>query len=219
MKRFAITRLLRTELAIVFAAVLVVLILGSAVGTGIVRLTKQALVNVAEPVITVTTPAPVIVERLQALNRLETVRQVNRHVVEAKSQSLPLPQFLVKDKLLMLVQTETIAGIDFTHLSEDDVKVTDRSVILRLPEPKVFSTYIQDEHSRVINREKGWFVRNPDKDLERYARLKATSNARKAAIKSDLLSNARSNAEDNIRGLLKSLGFEHVEIKWKDSAA
>jgi len=199
---------------------LVVVLLSSSLGPGLLHLARRALQNLTARVTTVTTTAPVIVEQLQALNRLETARQISRHEIEARSDPLlPLPAFLVKDRLLMLVQTEVVAGIDLSHLSSGDVQVKDKTLSLRLPAPRLLSVRIQDRYSRVYTRERGWLVFNPDKDLERQARLQAQADARQAALRGEILTAARTNAEKNLTALLQSLGFRAVEFHWAEPTA
>lgn len=220
MKRLILSWLLkhiRTAVAVTLCLVLLLLLLGSALGPALVNLTRRGLENIAARVTSTTAAAPIIVEQLQALNRLETARQISRHVIEAKSESPLLPEFLTKDKLLMLVQTEVIAGIDLSRITTEAVQVEGRRVVLHLPKPRILSVRIQDEHSRVYSRERGWIVFKPDLDLERQARLKAQADAQEAALRSDVLTTARVNAEKNLLSLLQSLGFRGVEFRWEGS--
>jgi hypothetical protein len=210
-----LTKSLRTALLVAISIALTLLVLSSSLGPMLTQLTRQSIVNLTARTTSVTA-APVIVTQLQGLNRLESARLVSRHVVEAKSESPVLPAFLSKDELLMLVQTETIAGVDLSRLSASDVKVDDDAVTLHLPLPRIFSVRIEDNHSQVFQRNRGWFVFNPDKDLERQARLKATMDARHAAKHSGMMATAKTNAEANLRKLFQSLGFRKVTFQWDD---
>ncbi|MHB1000344.1 MAG: DUF4230 domain-containing protein [Armatimonadota bacterium] len=204
---------------IVLAGIIIFAILASSIGPGIVQTARKAIGNLTARIITVTSPAPIIVEKLQALNRLETASQSSQQVVEAKSEAPVLPQFLFKDSLLMMVHTETIAGIDLSNLSEKDIKFDGKTVTVKLPSPQIFYVRIDEHSSKVFNRQRGWLVLNPDIDLERQARIKAQTDAREAAIKSEILITARTNAENNLKLLLRSLGFKQVEFKWGDSSS
>ncbi len=188
----------------------VAIILSSPVGQLLGRLSS----SLWDRVTTVSTSGPIVVQRLQALNRLETARQTLLQPVQAESNIGALPGFLGRDKLEMLANTEVVAGVDLSKLTESDVAVTGHTVRLRLPQPSVFSVRVEDESSRVYSRQRGWFVWTPDPDLERQARLGAQSSARSAARGSGLLDAARTNAETNIRGFLVSLGFSQVNIEW-----
>lgn len=180
----------------------------------ITQAVRNSIAGITERVITTISPGPIIIERLQALNRLESARQVGRHVVEAKSDSRAWPKFLFKDDLMMLVQTETVAGIDFSKLSKDDISIDHGVVSIRLPSPEILYTKIDDTDSKVYMRRRGLLVFNPNMDLERQARLRAEADARNAALSGGLLLSARTNAEQNIKGILKQMGFERVEFRW-----
>jgi hypothetical protein len=178
---------------------------------------KELTERLASRVITVTPSPTVIVERLQSLNRLETARLVSQHVVEAKAESEWLPSFLAGERLVLVAQVEVIAGVDMKEVSPKDIEVEGDKVVVSLPQPKIFSAKIDEAKTQVIARERGWLVFNPDKDLEREARLQALSEAKLSAIKSDLLPFARQKAEENLRAFLHALGFKQVEIRWRTS--
>lgn len=189
------------------------------IGPAINRSIRNSIAQITSRVITTTSPSPIIIEKLQALNRLETARQVERHVVDAKSESKMWPQFLFKDSLMMLVQTEIVAGIDLNALSEGDITVDHGTVTIHMPSPQIFYIRIDDSNSKVYMRDRGLFVFNPNIDLERQARLKAEADARQSALHGELLSNARINAERNIRGVLQELGFSKIRFDWAQSGS
>ena len=202
-----------TVLALLF------LVLYSSVGPNLLKIAHQTLESIGKRITVVTTPAPVIVERLQALNRMETARQVSRQIVEAKSNSTIFPDFLAKDDLQMMVQTEVVAGVDLSRMSVQDVRINDDAVTVVLPSPELFTVHIDDENSKVFSRERGIFMFHPDKDLERQARLQGQANARQAAQSGDLMDTARTNAESNLRNLLTSLGFNKINFKWASTGS
>ncbi len=57
---------------------------------------------------------------------------MDKLVTGAKENPL-LPDFLTGDRLLMMVHGEVVAGIDFSNLKPDDVKVEGKQVRLHLP--------------------------------------------------------------------------------------
>ncbi|MDW8030058.1 MAG: DUF4230 domain-containing protein [Armatimonadota bacterium] len=177
---------------------------------------REIAANLTARIVTVTPSPTVVVQRLQALNRLETARMVSQHIVEASSNSTWLPSFLLGERLLLIAQVEIIAGVDMSKISPDDVKVNGDKVVVSLPAPKILSARIDESGTKVFAREKGWLIFNPDKDLERQARLQALSEAKRAALQSELLPFAQKRAEENLRNFLHSLGFKQVEIQWRN---
>src|SRR5437016_5077295 len=69
-----------------------------------------------------------VVDRIQKLQRLETVVYTMDKIVTGEKGSAVLPDFLAGDKLLLLVHGEVIAGIDFETLKPGDVAVSGRTV-------------------------------------------------------------------------------------------
>ena len=66
---------------------------------------------------------PTVVNRIQQLQRLETVVYTMDKVVSGAKENPIFPDFLAGDRLLLLVHGEVVAGIDFSSLKPGDVKV------------------------------------------------------------------------------------------------
>ncbi len=80
---------------------------------------------------------PTVVSRIQRLNRLETVTYTMDKVVEGDRSSAILPDFLVGDRLMLLVQGEAIAGVDLSQLKPSDVTVQAKNVTVHLPPAQI----------------------------------------------------------------------------------
>jgi len=94
-----------------------------------------------------------VIERIQRLQRLETVVFSMDKIVTGSKENALLPDFLAGDKLLLLVHGEVVAGIDFSHLQAGDVRVDRKDVHLRLPAPQIFTTRLDSAKSgeRVVD--------------------------------------------------------------------
>jgi hypothetical protein len=160
--------------------------------------------------------APDVVEKVQRLNRLETVVYSLDTVVEGNESNPVLPDALAGDKLLMLVNGQTIAGIDMSKLQADSVEITEgsqgRTIRLTLPPSQVFVTTLDEQKSRVYTRDTGLFVK-ADPNLETQVRQKAQSQLQEAALSDGILDAATKNARATVTAMLEGLGFEHVEIR------
>src|ERR1700685_777296 len=95
---------------------------------------------------------PTVVDRIQRLQRLETVVYTMDKIVTGAKENSVLPDFLAGDRLLMMVHGEVVAGIDFSSLKPGDVKVSGKEVRLHLPSAQVFSTRIDSGKTRVYSR-------------------------------------------------------------------
>ena len=132
-------------------------------------------------------------------------------VVEGDRSSAILPDFLVGDKLMLLVQGQAIAGIDLSQLKSSDVSVHDKSVIVHLPPAQIFVTALDDGKTRVYSRNTGWFIQ-ADPDLESEVRAKAEQDLRSSALAAGILSTARQNADATLTKFLLGLGFDQVQV-------
>src|SRR5262249_17071430 len=149
---------------------------------------------------------PTVVDRIQRLQRLETVTYSMDKVVEGDRTSDMLPDFLVGDKLLLSVHGQAIAGVDLSELKSSDVTVSGKSVHVRLPEAQIFVSALDNGKTKVYSRSTGLFV-PADPDLESEVRAKAEQQLRDSALAAGILDTARKNATSTLTTLLLSLGF------------
>ncbi len=158
------------------------------------------------------TSAPVVIEQIQKLNRLETVSYSVDTVVEGRHSSPILPDALAGDKLLLIVHGQVFAGVDLGKLRPESVRVQGTSVSVDLPPSQVFSTRIDESKSRVFARETGLLVPT-DPNLETDTRRTAEGQVLQSAQADGILDTARSNARSSIESLLRGLGFTQVTVR------
>jgi hypothetical protein len=154
---------------------------------------------------------PTVVDRIQRLQRLETVVYTMDKVVTGAKENPIFPDFLAGDRLLMLVHGEVVAGLDFTDLKLGDVKVNGKQIHLHLPAPQVFRTRIDSAKTRVYSRQTGLLVPT-DPNLETQVRQEAERQLQEAAMADGILRTAQQNAASTIRSLLQGLGFEKIDF-------
>lgn len=161
--------------------------------------------------LTIDVSQPTVVNRIQRLQRLETVVYTMDKVVSGAKENPIFPDFLAGDRLLMLVHGEVVAGIDFSSLKPGDVKVDGKRVHLRLPASQVFSTRIDSSKTRVYSRQTGLLVPT-DPNLETQVRQEGERQLLGAAMADGILRTAQQNATSTITSLLQGLGFETIEF-------
>jgi hypothetical protein len=154
---------------------------------------------------------PTVVDRIQKLQRLETVVYTMDKLVTGAKENSILPDFLAGDRLLMLVHGDVVAGIDFATLKPSDVKVDGRQIRLHLPASEVFQTRLDSAKTRVYSRQTGLLVPT-DPNLETQVRQEAERQLMESALAGGILGTAQQNAASNLNGLLQGLGFEKIEF-------
>ena len=164
---------------------------------------------------TFNTSVPAVVERIQRLNRLETVVYSLDTVVEGGHSSPLLPDALAGDRILLVVHGQSIAGIDLSQLQPEDVRIdaagNGRSIHVTLPASQLFSSTLDEQHTRVYSRDTGLLV-PADPNLETETRIQAQQQLQAAALSDGILDAARKNARATVTTLLYGLGFTHVDV-------
>lgn len=161
--------------------------------------------------LSIDTSLPTVVNKIQRLQRLETVVYNMDKVVEGSRENEYLPDFLAGDKLLLVVHGQTIAGIDLSHLQPSDVQIDGRTIHVHLPAPEIFTTTLDNSRTRVYSRETGLFVA-ADPNLESEVRAKAQQDLQQAALADGILSTARKNAAATLTTMLLGLGFQQIQV-------
>ncbi len=154
---------------------------------------------------------PTVVNRIQQLQRLETVVYTMDKVVSGAKENPIFPDFLAGDRLLLLVHGEVVAGIDFSSLKPGDVRVNGKQIQVHLPAAQVFSTRLDSAKTRVYSRQTGLLVPT-DPDLETQVRQEAERQLLGAALADGILRTAQQNAHSTITSLLQGLGFEKIDL-------
>jgi hypothetical protein len=161
--------------------------------------------------LTIDVSQPTVVDRIQRLQRLETVVYTMDKIVTGEKENAFFPDFLAGDRLLMMVHGEVIAGIDFANLKPGDVRVEGKQIRLHLPTAQIFSTRLDSARTRVYSRQTGLLV-STDPNLETQVRQQAEQELQQAAVLDGILKTAQQNAAATITSLLQGLGFEKIDF-------
>jgi hypothetical protein len=153
------------------------------------------------------------VEGIRDLDQLATVRWTESVIVTRESGGTELEQFLAGEKVLLVATGDVEAGVNLADLGREDVKVNGEMVTIRLPEPEILSASLDEDETRVYDRDFGLLNLRPDDDLAEQARGAAVERIEQAARDENILENAERNAEDSIRAFVTTLGFKEVRFE------
>jgi hypothetical protein len=165
-----------------------------------------------EPVVRRVVDAPAVVEEIQRLSELVTVKYNIQKVIGLQEEKVPFGS----EQVLLMVQCDVLGGVDLAMLSTNDVRVEGESaVVAKLPSARVMHVYVDEKQTRVWDRSKTWWTpwAPYDPELEQKARLAALEAAQAAAVEMGILSNAQENAEKTIREFLRAMGTESVRFE------
>jgi len=166
---------------------------------------------------TVTRPTPSVVVAIRDLSRLETTRFHMERVIEMHQRQRRLLDLVeAEDSILLVAAGDVSAGVDLGALEEGDVQVQweTRQAQLTLPAAEIFSSRLDSERTFVHRRETDLLAER-DERLESSARREAERSIHEAALEAGILERAQENAERTVRGLVTSLGYEEVEIRFR----
>ena len=154
-------------------------------------------------------PDPItIIHDVRSLARLETIQYTIEKVITAETGQGTFGN-LFGDKLIFVAHGQVIAGIDMSKLGADDLELRNGILYVRLPDPEIFVSALDNEKSYVYDRDTGLFTKG-DINLESTARRVAEDEIEKAAIDDGVLNLARQNAENYLSRLFGDLGYADV---------
>ena len=195
---------------------------------GMVHVTRQALSSSTPPTPTVTptpTPWPVlVVEHIQNMGRLETVRYTVEHVVEKEQEGRRILFVeLGGYRLLVVAYGEVVAGVDLTQVRPEDVRVEGSKVTVVLPRAEILSSKVDPARTRIYKVEQdvltGLLGENEvDKDLLLALLAQAEQEIVAGAEENGILQQAETSAQVMLTQFLRALGFTGVEIVFAPAA-
>lgn len=187
-----------------FNAIIILIMLLALLGAVYLLLINKAknTVKSGEPIIT----------QLKELKRYETSAFTIEQIIEAGDEGNQFRDILFGDRILLIAHGEVIAGFDLSGLTDENLKIRNDSVTLTLPAPVILLTRLDNEKTRVYDRQRG-FLTQGNKDLESEARRSAEETIRKAACDGRILETASDNAKRQLAAIIKSFGFIEVTIE------
>ena len=201
-----------------FLSFLLALLLGAAAFAFFVRhettgTMGRILTRITGRAASIDSSVPAVVERIQRLNRLETV-VYSMDTVVADGLSMATPSGAPGERVPLVVHGKSIAGIDLAQLKPEDVRIDadGHGIEVTLPPAQLFSTKLDDQRTRVLVRSTGTLV-PMNQTLGPEIRARAQDQLQQAALGDGILDAARRNAHATVTALLYSLGFEQVDVK------
>lgn len=152
-----------------------------------------------------------IVERMEALGKLELVRFYLKDIVEHTESIKWWP---LDPKAVLIVSGEVVGCLDLSHLDKSDIKVTDDLVEVLLPRPEICYTKVNHKESKVYT------VSNLSSKTDAEVIDKAYSLAEKkieeGALEMRILEQTKFNAQIMLRPMLETITSKKVYLKFKE---
>lgn len=159
-----------------------------------------------------------VITAIRDMAKLEATSFHIEKVIEVNDEQQHLWGLVqAKDALLLVAVGDVTAGVDLSQLQDGDVTVdaATHTVHVRLPAPEITSSALDEKATHVYQRSTDVMAER-NEQLESDARRAAEEQMRQAALAAGILDRARTSADRTLRALLRSLGWEQVEITWAD---
>jgi hypothetical protein len=164
--------------------------------------------------VTLVRPSAHVLAKIQDLRRLESISFHMERVIDlTEKQSQLFGLIEAEDAILLIAVAEVRAGVDLGKLGPADVAVDieKRTARIALPPAEIFGAALDGEKTYVHTRKTGVLARRRE-NLETRARQEAERTLVEAAREAGILARAEENATRAVRELVRSLGYEHVDV-------
>ncbi|MEU7853641.1 DUF4230 domain-containing protein [Nonomuraea sp. NPDC049141] len=166
---------------------------------------------------------PVLLQSIKDLSRFEAATGNFQVVVDLEKDARFLPDAVKGTRTLFVGAGNVDAYVDFSAMGANGVTVSkDRTeATIRLPRAQLEKPNLDNRRSYVfaqqrglLDRVQGFLSSSPNDQRELY--VLAETKIAEAAASSDLRARADTNTKAMLEGMLKSLGFAKVTVKFAD---
>lgn len=164
--------------------------------------------------VTIIEKTPDVVVALRELAFLEGMVFHTERVIDLRERQSTLFRLIdAEDAILLVAAGEVRAGVDLRALTPSaiDADFEERRATLYLPAATISSARLDNARTYVHSRKTDLFA-SRRQDLETRARREAERSLEQAAREAGILEKAEASVGRTIEGLLRSLGFEQIEV-------
>ncbi len=157
----------------------------------------QSIFNPQQPVVITAT---VMLERIQALSQLTTVRYNYSSLITTEREMPALLAALYGERQIMVAVGHVNAGIDLSQIALEDIVRDGQTITITLPPPELQDCFLNEQDSYIVSRDTGIFAR-PASNLDTEARRYAVEQFRTMALENGILNDVQIQAHEIIQGL------------------
>ena len=157
---------------------------------------------------TVESKHQLLVEKIEAIGKLELVRYQISDVLEHKNKTTFLPEASV----LLIVKAEAVGCIDLTKINKNDIEIDADTAVVNLPQPEICYVKIDHKNSRVYDTKMAFFR---EAGLVDEAYKAAEKHVSAEVKKSDILGQTRTNALNVLKPIIEGLGYKNVRLTFE----
>lgn len=149
-----------------------------------------------------------VVEKIEAIGKLEVVRFYIKDIIEHTT----VLDWWPDPKVILIVSGEVIGCVDLKEIDSSSVMISDKEVIITLPEPEICSFKVNHEESKVYNVHSKLMS---EANLIDKAYKEAENSLRAAAIKMNIYEHVKVNARTVLQPMIENLTGKKVVLRFK----
>ena len=155
-----------------------------------------------------------VLEQVKDISELNTVEMYFNEIIDFKNAKLfnnfQIP--FTEKSFIFTVKSKVKAGVDLSGIDEGDITISGKSLLIKLPNPKITSKEILSY--KVYDEKNGLFNEVTTEDTLKALEL-FEKDMEEQALSSGIIEKSKKNTEHIIRNLFLSYGFESIELEWK----
>ncbi|MCZ4242443.1 DUF4230 domain-containing protein [Pedobacter punctiformis] len=146
-----------------------------------------------------------LVEKIEAIGKLELVRYQISDVLEHKEKT----DFLPEASILLVVKAEAVGCIDLTKITKQDIGIDADTAVVNLPQPEICYVKIDHKNSKVYDTKMAFFREAAlVDDAYKAAEKQVTAEVKKSSI----LLQTKTNATNVLKPIIEGLGYKNVKF-------
>jgi Protein of unknown function (DUF4230) len=155
-----------------------------------------------------------IVNQIREASELTTTVFVTQAVVPTSAERKLGEIVVATTKLLYIAQGEVRAGIDLGQITEQNIKVHDHHIEVKLPPAKILDRHIDVNQSQVYDYNRGFLGLGPDvaPQLQTAAQRETLAKIVETACSKRILEEANEKAVFTVTKLLNTTGIKEVKV-------
>ena len=164
---------------------------------------------------------PVLLERIRELSRYHAARGEFQVVIDLEKDARFLPSAVLGERTLFVAAGSVDAYVDFSAISKGAIRLSKdgRSATVQLPHARLDKVNLDQERSYVFETRRGALNRLGDllsgnRSSEQRLYVLAERKILAAAERTDLNAQAEKNTRSMLVGLLGSLGYSTVTVRF-----
>lgn len=158
---------------------------------------------------TVESKHQLLLDRVEAMGKLELVKYRISDVLEHKNKT----PFLPEASVLLIIKADAVGCIDLTKIKSEHIRVYGDSAVIQLPQPEICYIKIDHKASRVYDTKMAFFR---EANLVDEAYKSAEQKIADEVRKSDILQQTRVNALNVLKPILTGLGFSKMTLTFEN---